>query len=95
MSAYVIVDIKVTDPVVYEEYKKLAAPAVIACGGKYLARGGHTEILEGDWSPNRLVILEFESVEKARAWLVSEEYRQARLLRHQAAVSQMVVVAGV
>jgi uncharacterized protein (DUF1330 family) len=95
MSAYVIVDITVHDPAVYEEYKKLAPAAVAACGGKYLARGGRTEMLEGGWSPSRLVILEFESVEKARAWLDSDAYAGAKKLRHQAARTNMVVIEGV
>ena len=63
MTAYVIVDIEVTDPVGYEEYKKLAPAIVASFGGTYLARGGRTETLEGDWSPSRLVILQFERVE--------------------------------
>lgn len=95
MTAYVIVDIEVTDPVGYEEYKRLAAPTVAQYGGKYLARGGATEVLEGEWQPKRLVILEFESLERAKAWLNSEEYRPARQLRHRYARSNMVVVAGV
>jgi uncharacterized protein (DUF1330 family) len=73
MTAYVIVDIEVTDPSGYAEYKKLAPPVVKSFGGKYLARGGPTETLEGDWRSQRLVILEFESVEKAKAWLNSPE----------------------
>ncbi len=95
MAAYVIVDIKVTDPVGYEEYKKLAPPVVAAYGGKYLARGGKMETLEGDWSPNRLVILEFESAERAKEWLNSPEYRVARQLRHQTTQTNMVVIEGV
>jgi len=95
MSAYVIVDIQVTDPVGYEEYKKLAPPIVAAYGGKYLARGGKTETLEGDWSPKRLVILEFESAERAKAWLNSPEYRAPRQLRNRTTKTNMVVVEGV
>ncbi len=95
MPAYVVVDIEVTDPVGYEEYKKLAPPAVAAYGGKYLARGGKTETLEGDWVPKRLVILEFENAGRAKAWLNSPEYRAARQLRHQTARTNMVVVEGV
>jgi len=67
MSAYVIVDIHISDPEGYEEYKELAPAAVAAYGDRYLARGGRTEHLEGDWIPERLVILEFESVERAKA----------------------------
>ncbi len=95
MSAYVIVDIEVTDPVGYEEYKRLAAPTVAQYGGKYLARGGATEVLEGEWQPKRLVILEFENMERAKAWVNSTEYQPARELRHRYARSNMVVVAGV
>ena len=95
MSAYVIVDINVTDPVGYEEYKKLAPPVVAAFGGKYLARGGKTETLEGDWSPKRLVILEFESAERAKEWLNSPEYHAPRQLRRQTTETNMVVVEGV
>lgn len=95
MTAYVIVDIDVHDPVGYEEYKKLAPAAVELYGGKYVARGGRTETLEGDWTPSRLVILQFESSEQAKKWLNSEEYREARAMRHRTANSQMVVIEGV
>jgi uncharacterized protein (DUF1330 family) len=95
MTAYVLVDIEVTDVEGYEDCKKISAPAVVACGGKYLARGGKFEVLEGDWTPKRLVILEFETVDKAKAWLVSPEYGPARELRHKYAKTNMVVVEGV
>lgn len=95
MSAYVILDITVTDPDLFEEYKKLAPATIEAYGGKYLARGGRAEALEGDWSPNRIVILEFESSEVAKQWLVSPEYQEARSMRLQATRSHTVVVDGV
>ncbi len=95
MTAYVIVDIEVADPAGYEEYKKLAPAAVQLYGGKYIARGGPNETLEGDWKANRLVILEFENIEKAKAWLNSPEYAPARQMRHKYARSNMVVVEGV
>jgi uncharacterized protein (DUF1330 family) len=95
MTAYVIVDINVTDPVRYEDYKRLAAPTVGLYGGKYIARGGKTETLEGDWSPTRLVILQFDSSEQAKNWLNSTEYSEARSLRHETATSNMVVIDGV
>jgi len=94
MAAYVVVDIHVTDPIGYEEYKKLAPAAVELCGGKYIARGGKTEVLEGDWSPTRLVILQFESSEQAKKWLNSPEYSEARKMRHQTTKSNMVVIEG-
>ncbi len=95
MTAYVIVDIEVHDPVGYEEYKKLAPAAVELYGGKYIARGGKTETLEGDWAPSRLVILQFESSEQAKKWWDSDEYREARAMRQKTTNSQMVVIEGV
>jgi uncharacterized protein (DUF1330 family) len=95
MTAYVIVDINVTDPVRYEDYKRLAAPTVELYGGKYIARGGKSETLEGDWSPTRLVILQFDTSEQAKSWLNSTEYSEARALRHATAISNMVVIEGV
>ncbi len=94
MAAYVILDITVNDPAKYEDYKKLAPPAIEAYGGKYLARGGAMEILEGDWQPNRVVILEFQSIEMAKKWINSPEYSDAKALRHQTATSHAVVVDG-
>ena len=94
MTAYVIVDIEVTDPEGYKEYVKLAPEAVNLYGGKYIARGGPNETLEGNWQAKRLVILEFPSVEQAKAWLNSPEYAPARALRHQYARTNMVVVEG-
>ena len=95
MSAYVIVDITITDPDGYARYKELATDTVALYGGRYVARGGRTEILEGDWHPGRVVILEFESVDRARQWLESPEYRDARRLRHATARTHMIVVEGV
>ncbi len=95
MPAYVVVDIDVTDPEGYKEYVKLAPPTVSLYGGRYLARGGKNEVLEGDWQPHRLVILEFENSERAKAWLNSPEYTPIRALRHRYAKSNMVVIEGV
>ncbi len=91
MAAYVIVDIEVHDPVEYEEYKKLAAPTVAACGGRYVVRGGAVEVLEGSWQPNRLVVLEFENTAQAKAWWVSQEYSAAKEIRHRTARTNMIV----
>ena len=95
MSAYVLFEIVVKNPKRYEEYKRLAPTPVSAYGGKYIARGGKAENLEGDWQPKRIVILEFESVEKAKQWLDSEEYQEAKALRHKYATSNTIVVEGV
>lgn len=94
MAAYVVVEIEVKDPVRYDDYKKLAPPSIATYGGKYLARGGKTESLEGNWSPQRLVILEFPTFEQAKKWIDSEEYRPARELRHQTAQTRMVLIEG-
>ena len=94
MPAYVIVDVSVTDPEGYADYKELAPAAVAQYGGVYLARGGKTESLEGNWQPGRLVILQFPSVEQAKAWLDSPEYAPAKALRHKYAQSKMVVIEG-
>jgi uncharacterized protein (DUF1330 family) len=95
MAAYIIIDSNITDPIRYEEYKTLAAPTVELYGGKYLAQGGTTEILEGSWAPGHLFILQFDSVEQAKNWLDSTEYHEPRRLRHETAVSNMVVIEGV
>jgi uncharacterized protein (DUF1330 family) len=78
MSAYVIADIEVLDPEGYKEYVKIAPAAVALYGGKYRARGGPNQTLEGDWQAKRLVILEFPSSERAKAWLESPEYAPAQ-----------------
>ena len=94
MSAFVILDITVTDPNRFEVYKQLAPATIEAYGGRYIARGGKAESLEGDWSPDRIVILEFDSMDKAKAWMNSPEYREARTMRHEAAISRTIVVEG-
>lgn len=95
MPAFVIVDIDITDPAGYEEYRKLATPTVSALGGKYIARGGKTEVLEGTWKPSRLVILQFDTIEKAKAWLNSDQYREPRMIRQRTACTNMIVTEGI
>ena len=94
MPAYVIVDIEVQNPSVYERYKELAPPSIAKHGGRYLARGGATDVLEGSWQPKRLVILEFPSIAKAKAWWASSDYAEGKKLRQSCAKSAMVVVEG-
>ncbi len=95
MSAYVIVDIEVLDPEGYKDYAKIAPATGELYGGRYSARGGKNETLEGEWHAKRMVILEFPNSEKAKAWLNSPEYAPARKLRHKYAKSNMVVIEGV
>ena len=95
MAAYVFVNIEVTDPVRYEEYKRLALPTVTAHGGRYVARGGRCELLEGTWQPKRVVLLEFPSVQQAKDWWASDEYKPVKALRHASARTEMMLVEGV
>ena len=95
MAAYVIVDIHIHDFETYEEYRRLASASVDSYGGKYLARGGAVDVLEGDWVPHRLVILEFPDVDRAKGWLNSPDYAPIKALRHKSAQSNMVVIEGV
>ena len=95
MVAYVINDMEVTDPSLLEEYKKLSPATVAQYGGRFLARGGTMEVVEGDWKPKRLVILEFPSLAQAKSWVDSPEYAPARRIRQQASRSNIVVLEGV
>src|SRR5262245_22623967 len=95
MVAYVINDMEVLDPQLLEEYKKLSPATVAQYGGRFLARGGRCETIEGAWSPKRLVILEFPSFEQAKAWIDSPEYAPARRQRQKASRSNIVVLEGV
>lgn len=94
MAAYMLVDCSVTDPTKYEEYKRLAQAAVAQHGGRYIVRGGETVVLEGSWQPNRVVVLEFPDMQRARAFYDSPEYRAARQARAGAAKMNMIAVAG-
>ncbi|MBT1702235.1 DUF1330 domain-containing protein [Chryseosolibacter indicus] len=94
MKAYVIVDVKINNPALYDDYKKLTPGSLKPFEGKFIVRGGETETLEGDWEPGRIVILEFPSLEKAKAWWSSEEYAPAKALRQSASVTRMIVAEG-
>ena len=95
MPAYIIVEVKVNDPVGYEDYKKLTAGTLTAYQGKFLVRGGKVETLEGDWNPERFVILEFPSADLAKAWWASPEYTVAKQIRYKNATSRMIVAEGI
>jgi uncharacterized protein (DUF1330 family) len=96
MPAYAIVDIiAVTDPPLMEEYRKVVAATVTKHGGKFLVRGGAHEVMEGDWKPTRLVVLEFPSMEQAKRWYNSEEYREPLAKRLKASRGTFVFVDGV
>ncbi len=94
MAAFVIANVTIEDPVRYEDYKRMVPGTLAAFGGRFIARGGQIDVLEGDWKPNRLVILEFPSVERARAWWNSPEYAEARALRQATSTGTLLIVEG-
>ncbi len=94
MAAFLIADIEVTDSAGFEEYKRLANDTITAYGGKYVVRGGGFEVLEGDWSPRRIVILEFPNVSLLKAWYDSPEYAPLKHIRERSANSRFVMVEG-
>lgn len=95
MPAYVIVEVTIHDPAAYEQYKLLTPAAVAAYNGRFVVRGAQTESLEGDWNPQRMVVLEFPSVEKAKEWWHSPAYAYAKAIRQRSATTKMLVVEGV
>jgi uncharacterized protein (DUF1330 family) len=95
MPAYVIAEVTVTDPTTMEEYRKQVPATIARYGGRFLVRGGAHETIEGDWKPTRLVILEFPSMEQARRWYDSEEYREPKALRIKSGRTNLVMVEGV
>ena len=94
MFAYVIAEVSVTDPQLFAEYGRGVPGTIAAYGGKYLVRGGAVEAKEGAWTPRRVVMLEFPSMERARTWYESAEYRPLLAMRLQAAQSKMIFVEG-
>jgi uncharacterized protein (DUF1330 family) len=94
MKAYIIVDVNITDPVRYEDYKKLTPGSLIPYQGKFIVRGGHAETLEGDWKPGRIVVIEFPSLEKAKAWWSSDGYAPAKAIRQSASEAKLIVAEG-
>jgi uncharacterized protein (DUF1330 family) len=89
------VDLEVTEPIEYEEYKQQAGATVERYGGKYIVRGGKCETLEGDCHPKRIVVLQFDSMERAKEWLNCAECAEPRKMRHRTAKTRMIVVDGV
>jgi uncharacterized protein (DUF1330 family) len=95
MPAYLVSEVEITDPKGYEEYRKLAGASLDRYGGKFIVRGGKTEVLEGDWNPKRLVVCEFESLARLREWYSSREYREAKEVRQKTAKARIIAVEGV
>ena len=95
MPAYIIADVTVTDPATMDEYRKQVPATVTKYGGRFLVRGGAHQTVEGEWKPTRLVILEFPTMDAARRWYDSEEYRGPKALRVKAGRTNLVMVEGV
>lgn len=94
MRAFVIVDISIHDHEIYEDYKKLTPASIAEYGGKFIVRGGRTVSLEGGWQPERIVVTEFPSVERAQEWWNSDGYAKPKALRQASADTKMIIVEG-
>ncbi len=95
MSVYLISEVDIHDPVEYQEYRKLVPASLAKYGGKFIVRGGKTEVLEGNWSPKRLVVCEFESMQKAQEWYHSPEYAPAMKIRKKTSKANIILVESV
>jgi uncharacterized protein (DUF1330 family) len=94
MPAYVIADVEVTDPAGFEEYRKQVPATVAKYGGRFLVRGGALEAVEGEWRPKRLVLVEFPSLQDAKRWYDSTEYKGPKALRQRTAKAKILLVEG-
>ena len=95
MAAYLIADIQVTDGEAYEEYRRVVPAVIAAHGGRYLVRGGTTEVLEGDWQPRRTVVVEFPNMASLKAFWASPEYQAILSIRENASIGNLIAVEGV
>lgn len=94
MAAYFIVDIDIKDMDRMREYREAVPRTIQKYGGRYLVRAGRWEVVEGHWQPKRVVVLEFPSVEQAKRWYDSEDYRQLKAQRQAASSSNVILVEG-
>ncbi len=95
MTAYVIAEVDVLDPEAYEEYRRHVPPTLEAYGARFIVRGGETTLLEGEPKPKRIVVIEFESVDRAREWWASEVYAGPKAMRQAASNGRLIAVEGV
>lgn len=94
MPAYLIANVDIVDPALFADYRRQVAPTLADHGGRFLVRGGSSEVLEGAWAPTRLVVIEFPSMVALKSWYASPAYRPLIELRQRAARSQLVAVEG-
>ncbi len=95
MSAYLIAEVEVTDPAIFEQYRAGVPATIAAYGGKYLVRGGAFEVLEGTWQPKRVIVLQFDSMTRLKEWYDSKEYAPLIALRKKSAKTHAVAVEGI
>ena len=95
MPAYVLAHIDVKDPARYEDYKKMSPISIQKYGGRFIARGGKVEVLEGTLEPKRMVLIEFPTVERAKEWWGSDDYAPAKQLRQSTSIGDLLVIEGV
>ena len=95
MAGYVIADVNVHDADTFSEYRNQVEPTVELYGGEYIVRGGELEVVEGEWRLNRMVVIRFHNVARAKEWYYSDEYKGPMALRHQSATTNVVFVEGV
>jgi uncharacterized protein (DUF1330 family) len=95
LAAYLIIEIAVNDPAVYARYREAVSFNLAAAGGTYLVRGGEVEVLEGDWRPNRMVVVRFDSADQARRWWNGTGYAELKAMRQRSAKTNMILVEGV
>ncbi len=95
MAAYFIVDLEVTDRDRFKDYAEAVPSTISAYGGRYLVAGGSVETIEGDWTPRRIIVIEFESLDRAKEWWMSAEYRELKELRRETSQAKILLVDGV
>ena len=95
MAAYVIIHDEIHDQALFAQFRERVAATIQASGGRYLVRGGAIEVMDGDWKPDRIVVVEFDSADRARDWFNSPEYNEIKEIRMKAATASVVVVEGV
>jgi uncharacterized protein (DUF1330 family) len=95
MAAYVISDVEILDSALIARYRALAEASIAKYGGRYIVRGGAIDVIEGDWTPQHVVIVEFPTMARAHEWYRSSEYAEALLLRQSALRRRLIFVEGV
>ena len=94
MAAYLIVDVEVRDPKAYEDYRRQVLATVQKFGGRFIVRGGAVQVIEGNWKPNRIVVIEFPDMAALKAWYASPEYAPLITLRQTASAGSLIAVEG-